>query len=130
MGDELNRKNSYWPKDKNDFSDYVTRHLDENIRTHGVGVNREVQIRRGTGGGTGEFTDIHVDAIVPAANPGTYARVYAIVEAKGNWDQELFTAMESQLRERYCELGVLLVFAWGYRTERRSPVIIGLSKVR
>lgn len=107
-------KDRYWPKDENDFSDYVTRHLDEDIQTRGVVVNREVQIRRGTGDRTGQFTDIHVDAIVPGAKAGSYARVYAIVEAKGNWHKELLSAMETQLRDRYlednrCQSGIYLV---------------------
>jgi hypothetical protein len=107
-------KDRYWPKDENDFSDYLTRHLDEDIQTRGVVVNREVQIRRGTGDRTGQFTDIHVDAIVPGAKVGSYARVYAIVEAKGNWHKELFSAMEAQLRDRYlkdnrCQSGIYLV---------------------
>jgi hypothetical protein len=107
-------KNRYWPKDENDFSDYVTRHLDEDIQARGIVVNREVQIRRGTGDRTGQFTDIHVDAIVPGAKAGSYARVYAIVEAKGTWHKELFTAMETQLLDRYlkdnrCQSGIYLV---------------------
>ena len=107
-------KSKYWPKDENDFSDYVSRHLDADIQKRGIVVNREVKIRRGTGGGTGQFTDIHVDAIVPGSQPGSYARVYAILEAKGNWHQELFTAMETQLRDRYlkdnrCQSGIYLV---------------------
>ena len=107
-------KDRYWPKDENDFSDYLTRHLDEDIQTRGVVVNREVQIRRGIGDRTGQFTDIHVDAIVPGAKVGSYARVYAIVEAKGNWHKELFSAMEAQLRDRYlkdnrCQSGIYLV---------------------
>jgi len=107
-------KSRYWPKDENDFSDYVSRHLDADIQKRGIVVNREVKIRRGTGGGTGQFTDIHVDAIVPGSQPGSYARVYAILEAKGNWHQELFTAMETQLRDRYlkdnrCQSGIYLV---------------------
>ena len=107
-------KGRYWPKDENDLSDYITRYLDDDIQGRGIVVNREVQIRRGTGSGTGQFTDIHVDAIVPEAQPGSYARVYVIVETKGNWHAELFTAMETQLRDRYlkdnrCQSGIYLV---------------------
>jgi hypothetical protein len=107
-------KGQYWPKDEEDVSDYVVRHLDEDIRGRGIVVNREVQIRRGIGGGTGQFTDIHVDAVVAGAKPGTYSRLYVIVESKGNWNQDLFTAMETQLRDRYlkdnrCQSGIYLV---------------------
>jgi hypothetical protein len=73
-------------------------------------VNREVQIRRR------QLTDIHIDAVIPGAQPGTYARVYAIVEAKGHWNAELFENMENQLLGRYlaenrCRSGIYLV-AW------------------
>jgi hypothetical protein len=64
-------KGQYWPKDEEDLSDYVTRHLDEDIQHRGIVVNREVQVRRGIGSGTGQFTDIHVDAVVPGAKRGT-----------------------------------------------------------
>lgn len=107
-------KGRYWPKDENDLSDYITRYLDDDIQGRGIVVNREVQIRRGTGSGTGQFTDIHIDAIVPEAQPGSYARIYVIVETKGNWHAELFTAMETQLRDCYlkdnrCQSGIYLV---------------------
>jgi hypothetical protein len=57
-----------------------------------------------------------VDAVVPAAKPDTYERLYAIVEVKGNWHKELFTAMRTQLCDRYlkdnrCKNGIYLV-AW------------------
>jgi len=107
-------KGQYWPKDEEELSGYVARHLREDIQHRGIIVNREVQIRRGIGDGTGQVTDIHVDAVAPGKKAGTYARLYVIIEAKGNWNQELFTAMETQLRDRYlrdnrCQNGVYLV---------------------
>lgn len=96
-----NQKDSWWPKDEQDLADYVARHLNEDLKSRGVIVNREVQIRRGTGDGTGQRTDIHVDAIIPGAQLGNYERTYVIVEVKGNWNIELLTAMETQLRDRY-----------------------------
>jgi len=107
-------KGDCWPKDEEDLSDYVARHLDEDIQDRGIVVNREVQIRRGTGGGTGESTDIHVDALLPGVEPGTYARVYLIIETKGNWHAKVFGNMETQLRDRYllnnrCKTGIYLI---------------------
>jgi hypothetical protein len=108
-----NQKDKWWPKDEQDLTDYVTRHLNEDLRSRGIVVNREVQIRRGIGDGTGQRTDIHVDAIVPGAELGSYERTYVIVEVKGNWNAELLTAMETQLRDRYlkenkCRDGIYL----------------------
>ena len=111
-----NLGDSWWPKDEQDLADYVTRQLNEDLKSRGIIVNREVQIRRGIGDGTGQRTDIHVDAVIPAAQPGSYERIYVIVEAKGNWNAELPTAMETQLRDRYlkenkCRDGMYLA-AW------------------
>src|SRR6266481_4816952 len=109
-----NLRNSWRPKDEQDLADYVARHLDEDLKSRGIIVNREVQIRRGIGDGTGQRTDIHVDAVIPGAQPGSYERIYVILEVKGNWNTELATAMETQLRDRYlkeirCRDGIYLV---------------------
>jgi hypothetical protein len=107
-------KGAFQPKDEQDLSDYIAKHLGQDLRGRGIIVNREVQIRRGTGGGGGQRTDIHVDAIVPGAAPGSYERAYVIIEVKGNWNPDLSTAMETQLRDRYlkdnsCKNGIYLV---------------------
>ncbi len=91
----------YRPKDENALSNYVKRHLDEDLNCQGVVVNREVEIRRGEGCGTGENTDIHVDAFVGAERGETADVVTVIVEAKGCWHRNVDTAMETQLVERY-----------------------------
>ena len=109
-----NNGSAFWPKDEQDLSDYVARHLDQDLRHRAVIINREVQIRRGTGGGSGQSTDIHVDAPVPGARPGVYERAYVIIETKGIWHTELLTAMRTQLRDRYlkdsrCRDGIYLV---------------------
>ena len=109
-----NRKDNWWPKDEQDLADYVTRHLSDDLRGRGIIVNREVQIRRGIGDGTGQRTDIHVDAVISDASDSNYERLYVIVEVKGNWNSELLGAMETQLRDRYlknnkCRDGIYLV---------------------
>jgi hypothetical protein len=109
-------KEGFSPRDEQEVADYVTRHLDDDLRERGIIVNREVQIKRGIGEGTGQRTDIHVDAVVPGGQSDCCDRIYAIVEVKGNWNVELLTAMESQLHHRYlrekrCRNGLYLV-AW------------------
>jgi predicted NACHT family NTPase len=96
-----NRGYVYRPKDENRFSDYVKRHLDDDLRRSGVVVNREVEIRRGTGAGAGERTDILVDAIIRNQRGEAYDIITAVVEAKGCWHRDLDTAMEEQLVNRY-----------------------------
>ena len=109
-------KGEFSPKDEQEVADYVARHLNEDLRGRGIIVNREVQIRRGIGDGTGQRTDIHVDAVMPGEPKRDVDRTYAIVEVKGNWNAELFSAMETQLRDRYlnenrCKDGIYLI-AW------------------
>jgi predicted NACHT family NTPase len=104
----------YRPKDENSFSDYVKLHLEEDLKQKGIIANREVQIRNGAGGASGERTDIHVDAVSPGGPCGVYDKVSVIIEAKGSWHPELETAMTTQLVERYlkdnqCQHGLYLV---------------------
>ncbi|CAA9332512.1 MAG: hypothetical protein AVDCRST_MAG93-6262 [uncultured Chloroflexia bacterium] len=94
-------KTHYHPKNEERFSDFVKMHLDDDLRGRGIIANREVQIRRGEGGVPGERTDIHVDAIRRVGQADDYDSITAIVEVKGNWHRELFSAMETQLAERY-----------------------------
>jgi len=109
-----NKKKIYTPKDENRFSDWVKRQLKEDIHDKGIVVNREVEIRMGTGEGTGETTDIYVDAIVKDGPSDTFNSVSVIIEAKGCWHGEVKTAMETQLVNRYlkdnhCQHGLYLV---------------------
>ena len=104
----------YRPKDENRLSDYVKRHLDDDLRQRGVIVNREVEIRRGEGSGQGERTDIHVDAVLRSPNGEVCDTVTAIIEAKGCWNGELYNAMKTQLVDRYlrdnrCQHGLYLI---------------------
>ena len=107
-------KNKYKPVDENAFSDYVKRHLDSDLKKEGIIVNREVEIRRGEGLGTGERTDIHVDAIVKKEQGQVFDILTVIIETKGCWNKALDTAMKTQLSDRYllenpCNHGIYLV---------------------
>ncbi|NJM66264.1 MAG: hypothetical protein HC851_11695 [Acaryochloris sp. RU_4_1] len=106
--------NSFKPKDENDFSNYVKLHLDRDLKSRGIIVNREVELRRKYGGSPGERTDIHVDAVLKRPNGETYDSITVIIEVKGCWHSEVETAMESQLVSRYladnaCKYGLYLI---------------------
>ena len=108
------KKKKFRPKDENDFSDWVKRNLAPELKTQGIVVAREVEIRRGTGSGTGQSTDIHVTAIVPGIASDTFDQVRVIIETKGCWHAELQNAMKTQLVDRYlednqCRHGIYLV---------------------
>src|SRR5208283_1457788 len=119
------------PKDEMQLSDQVQLHFKRDIQAKGIVVNREVQIRRGMGNKPGEQTDIHVDAISQSPD-GKYDRISAIVEAKGCWNTDLLTAMQTQLVDRYlndnrCPFGLYLVGwyvcpQWDHCDYRRAAV--------
>ena len=124
-------KDTYRPKDENSFSNWLKLHLEKDLKTRGIIANREVEIRRGEGKRQGERTDIHVNAIIrehPENN--LYDKITAIIEVKGCWHQELKTAMQTQLTERYlkdnqCDYGLYLVgwFSceqWDKKDQRKS----------
>jgi len=89
------------PKDEDHFSDNVKQHLDDDLRSKGVVLNREVQIRANRGSTKGERTDIHVDAAIPRVAEEEFDVITVIIEVKGCWNRELWTSMESQLVGRY-----------------------------
>ncbi len=102
------------PKDEQEVADYVARHLREDLRDGGIVVNREVQISRGIGDGTGQRTDVYVDAINQGKLESGYDELHMITEVIGNWNAGLSTAMETQLHDRYlkksqCSNGLYLV---------------------
>jgi len=102
------RQPAWFPKDEGYLSDYITRHLKDDLSLQrGIIVNREVQIQRG------QETDIHIDAVNPSMSGGVDI-IRAIIEVKGCWNQELETAMETQLvgkylQENQCPNGLYLV---------------------
>jgi hypothetical protein len=91
----------YRPIEEESLSDYVKRHLEADLLSRGIIVNREVQIRRGEGTGLGERTDIQVDAITHGQRSGACDSMTAIIEVKGCWNSEILKAMETQLAGRY-----------------------------
>ncbi|WP_226574440.1 NACHT domain-containing protein [Microseira wollei] len=91
------------PVDENAFSDYVKRFLDKDLKSRGIVVNREVELRRNYGGSPGERTDIHVDAVVKKPNGELYDCITVIIEVKGCWHKDLNSAMEEQLVKRYLQ---------------------------
>jgi hypothetical protein len=107
-------KGVYRPKEENELSDYVARHLRRDVRGRGIVANREVEIRRGEGDAKGERTDIKIDAIASGRRPNEYDCISVIVEVKGCWNRRVKKDMEEQLRDRYlaeapCRHGLYLI---------------------
>jgi predicted NACHT family NTPase len=92
---------TYRPMDEEAFSNYVKRHLHDDLEGRGIIVNREVVISRGEGASRGERTDVQVDAVVRDSRVEEHKTVTIIVEAKGCWHRRLYKEMEVQLANRY-----------------------------
>jgi predicted NACHT family NTPase len=98
----------FMPIDENAFSDYVKRHLDDDLNKKGIIPLREVQIHKG------ERTDLHVDAIAKDDTEGIFKILTVIIEVKGCWNKELNKAMREQLAGKYlsnnpCKAGIYLI---------------------
>jgi hypothetical protein len=88
------------PKDEEDLSNFVKNQLDANLKTRGVILNREVEIRRGYGGQPGEIPDIYVSAS-QITDTGAWDTITVIIEVKGSWNSQIKRRMRTQLTERY-----------------------------
>ncbi len=106
------------------------------FKERGIIVNREVEIRRGTGSSKGERTDIHIDAVIRTPSGKIFDSISAIIEVKGCWHKELYSAMQTQLVNRYlkdnrCRYGLYLVGwfncdQWDKKDDRKkqAPLIL------
>lgn len=99
---KIERTKLYTPKDEEHLSDYVARHLVE-LKTRGIIVNREVDIRHGRG-----RTDIYVEAFKKNTDGMTYDPITVVIEVKGCWNPQLLQAMATQLAN-YSSYGIYLV---------------------
>jgi len=91
----------------------------------------------------GERTDIQIDAIKKTIGGFGYDVITAIIEVKGCWHDELYQAMETQLKDRYmrdsnCSYGVYLV-GWyqcdqwdddDYRKQKCPKIILNEAQSR
>lgn len=92
------------PKDENALSNYIKRHLEQDLKERGIIVNREVEIRQkegGEGAAAGEIPDLYVSAVSQSLDHNKMNQLVVLIEVKGNWHSELKTAAQTQLVERY-----------------------------
>jgi hypothetical protein len=116
------------PKLEADLSDFLADQLRLRIASRDIIVNREVEIQRLNSLGVGERVDLLIQAL--SSTPETPAENMAVViEVKGNWNDDLLTAMRSQLADDYLptvgtSYGIYLVGwfppqQWDERDQRR-----------
>jgi hypothetical protein len=88
------------PKLEADLSDFLADQLRLRIADRGIIVNREVEIQRISSYGVGERVDLLVQALSSPSDPPT-EHIAVVIEVKGNWNDDLLTAMHTQLADDY-----------------------------
>jgi len=89
------------PIEEDGFSDHITRFLRRELGANGIIANREVEVGRVPGAPMGKRTDIKIDAVRVADDGVRYDRITAVIETKGCWNRDLFTALPAQLYGDY-----------------------------
>jgi hypothetical protein len=107
-------------KDEATLADFLKVRLDDALSSRGIVVNREVEIRRRVGADSGENPDLLITAVDRASG-----HLWSVpIEVKGDWNDEVTTAIETQLANRYVDAGRLtcglyVVGYFGARPRRR-----------
>lgn len=91
----------YRPIDKNGFSDVIARYLRQHLSGTGIFANREVEVVRHPGAPVGQRTDVLINTLRCTEIGEPLDPIAAVIEAKGCWNAELFTALETQLVQDY-----------------------------
>jgi hypothetical protein len=118
------------PKTEDEISDHLRNRLAQLTAENGLVVNREVQVRRNRTSGIPERADLQVEAATGQAGP--FATITLPIEVKGAWNDDLLTALRSQLVAMYMTdlhvtHGCYVVLwpdieSWGPGDSRRSDV--------
>jgi hypothetical protein len=124
LWDRQGGRNIYRPIDENALSDVITRFLQAELGGSGIFANREVEIGRAPGAPIGQRTDILVNAVRHRPDGELFDPIAAVIETKGCWTNELFSALEEQLFREYmirlrAQSGIYLV-GW-FDTEKWDP---------
>lgn len=124
LWDRQRTTNIFRPIDENALSDVITRYLRSELGSAGIFANREVEVSRAPGAPVGQRTDILVNAFRRRADGELFDPIAAVVETKGCWNSELFTAIEGRLFRNYmvplcAQVGIYLV-GW-FDTDKWDP---------
>jgi hypothetical protein len=132
LWDRQGGKDIFRPIDENALSDVVTRFLRAELGIAGIFANREVEVSRAPGAPVGQRTDILVNAVRQREDGDRFDPIAAVIETKGCWNPELFTALPEQLFREYmiplrAQVGIYLVGwfdtdKWDMEDSRRNRV--------
>lgn len=118
------------PKDEENLSDCLARHIARDLKHHKVTVARESELRQGTPSSPGDEPDLCVTAPSASGDEGT---LKVVIEVKCSWNRETVTGMEQQLLNRYlrglsCGIYVVGHFnchAWLDTDSRKKQIFSG-----
>ena len=121
LWDRQGHTHVYRPIDENGLSDVIARYLRQELKSKGIFANREVEVSRRPGAPVGQRTDILVNTARHGADGQPFDPLSAVIEVKGCWNPELFTALEAQLVRGYmvdlqAPVGIYLV-GWFDRSQ-------------
>src|SRR6185295_736122 len=85
----------YRPKPEIPLSDYVKRFLDRDLNEYTIAANREVENR------PGNENDLLITYVDRDEYGRELRRYSVVVEVKGCWHDEVLSAMQEQLADRY-----------------------------
>lgn len=132
LWDQQGGKDIFRPINENALSDRVTRFLQAELGSAGIFANREVEVSRAPGAPIGQRTDILVNAVRRREDGERFDAISAVIETKGCWNPELFTALHDQLFREYmiplrAQVGIYLVGwfdtdKWDEKDSRRDRV--------
>lgn len=92
-----NKQIGHEVRDENFLSDVLRLYLDKDLRRPEILIKREVEIRKSIGVGTGQRTDLYIDAFSRDKTGGKIEAVTVIIEVKLAKNKETETALEEQL---------------------------------
>jgi hypothetical protein len=119
------------PRNEEALSNHVARHLRRDLAQRNVVIGRELVVQTGVVGAVrGDRTDLDVHATTDRGADTASSTVRAIVEVKGSWNRDLYSAMEHQLVARYLDplgiqhgmylIGYFTCSSWDPADHRRS----------
>jgi hypothetical protein len=112
-----NKQVGHEVRDENFLSDVLRLYLDKDLRRPEVLIKREVEIRKSIGAGTGQRTDLFIDAFSRDEKNEKTEVVTVVVEVKLAKNKETETALEGQLLpylvDQHYKHGIYLI-GWHY----------------
>ena len=123
------------------MSNAVAVYLRHALEDAGIFANREVEVVRTPGAGSGRRTDLLINAVRRDAEGRTFDPLTAVIEVKGCWNRGLLTGLSEQLVSDYmvnlrAPVGIYLVgwfdpAKWDETDYRRPSVLrISIGEVR